>query len=300
MKAFYFLLIFLSSSILLNAQEFSTQFYFTDTLGNQDSVIVGFDPTATLEVDGIFGEVDLKEVPFENDFEVRVGQIDHENLGCFPNDGPLNGANIDSDQSGLVIRIGKKDYNGISCENGMLNYQFFGKTTFFIKNNNLPVKINWDIEVFSKVCLSKSFFTDWHPGLWFDATCGGGNSFIEEISEIAEYWVNEPTNLQIVDRSGDTLSMVHLALLDGLTSSTKSQALPTFQTFPNPAQDQLTIQLPDPKSRPWKLLNINGAIVKTGTINSATEQINLEDLTDGIYFLQVASFKAKRILVGLR
>lgn len=262
MKSYYFLLIFLISLSILNAQEFSTQFYFTDTLGNQDTVTVGFDPMATLGVDEFFGEVDLKEVPFRNDFEVRVGQVNHEDLGCFPNNDPLGFHNIDSDQNEIIIRIGKKDYNGISCENGNLVYQFFGKTTFFIKNKDLPVKINWDIQVFSNICLSKSFFTDWHPGGWFDVTCGG-NVFLEEINEITELWINEPTNIQIVDRSGDTLSMIHLSLLDGLTSSSiQAETLPTFQTFPNPAQDQLTIQLPDTKNRPWKLLNNNGAIMK--------------------------------------
>ena len=92
--------------------------------------------------------------------------------------------------------------------------------------------------------------------------------------------------------------MIHLGLMDGLTSSTEAQELPTFQSFPNPAQDQLTIQLPDTKIRPWKLLNIHGAIVKKGTFNSATEQIDLQEVTDGIYILQIAEFKAKRILVG--
>ncbi len=299
MKNYYFLLIFLfSSSAILTAQEFSTQFYFTDTLGNQDTVTVGFDPAATLEVDEVFGEVDMKEIPFGEDFEVRVGQLDHEQLGCFPNDGPLNFHNIDSDQNELLIRIGKKDFNGISCENGNLIYQFFGKTTFFVKNNYLPVKINWDIEVFSDVCLNKSFFTDWHPGGWFDASCGA-NPFVEKISDLTEYWINEPTNIQIVDRSGDTLSMVHLSLRDGLISSTRQQQLPAFTTFPNPAQNQLTIQLSDPKIRPWKLLNIHGAIVKKGTFNSATEQIDVQAITSGIYFLQISGFDAKRILVGL-
>jgi len=215
MKTFYFLICLIFMGTFLHAQQFSTQFYFTDTLGNQDTVTVGFDPDGTLGVDSIFGEVDTKGISFGEEFEVRVGQIDHEDLGCFPNDGPLTGTNIDSDQSGLVIRMGKEDYNGISCENGMLTYQFFGKTTFFIKNKDLPIKINWDIQVFSNICLSRSLFTDWHPGGWFDfVACG--NSFIKEISDITELWVNEPTNIQIVDRSGDTLSMIHLSLLDGI------------------------------------------------------------------------------------
>jgi len=298
MKNYYFLLILLFSSTILTAQQFSTQFYFTDTLGNQDTVTVGFDPVATLEVDEIFGEVDLKAVPFGNDFEVRVGQVDHEDLGCFPNDGPVNLFNIDSDQIELLIRTGKKDYNGISCENGNLIYQFFGKTTFFIKNKDLPTKINWDIEVFSDVCLNKSFFTDWHPGLWFDATCGS-ESFIENISAITELWINEPTNIQIIDRSGDTLSMIHLGFEDGLTSSIEAEVLPSFNSFPNPVEDQLTLQFPDAKIRPWKLINVNGKIAQTGEFTATTEILQLNQLPLGIYFLRVEGFQMERIIVGI-
>lgn len=298
MKAFYFLLIFLSSSMLLNAQQFSTQFYFTDTLGNQDTVTVGFDPVATRGVDAAFGEVDMKEVPFGEQLEVRVGHVNDANFGCFPGFSFIE--NIDSDQSDIIVRNGKKEFSGLRCNNGVLEYINAGRMTFFVKNSALPMRMNWDTLAFTNTCLNQTFITDWHPNLWFDVTCGNDSLFFFKLNEITELWIGQPTNIQIVDRSGDTLSMVHIGWDGDFTSSTKSQALPTFQTFPNPAQDQLTIQLPDPKSRPWKLLNINGAIVKTGTINSATEQINLEDLTDGIYFLQVASFKAKRILVGLR
>lgn len=175
---------------------------------------------------------------------------------------------------------------------------FFNTTAFIIKNKALPVRISWDSLVYQEPCFENSIMTDWLPSLWFDATCDGIIIFNDTLERDAGLWMNIPTPLQMIDRFGDTLSIVHFAFRDGLISSTKSQALPTFQSFPNPAQDQLTIQLPDTKIRPWKLLNIHGAIVKKGTFNSATEQIDLQEVTDGIYILQIAEFKAKRILVG--
>ena len=297
MKIYYFLLIFLSSTILLNAQQFNTQFYFTDTLLNKDTVTVGFDPLAQIGVDSIYGEIDLKEVPFGNDFEVRVGQLDHQDLGCFPYD-PLSIHNIDNDQSGLVIIMGEKSIGGMSCDNGNLTGLNTFNATFFVKNTELPLKINWDNQAFMETCISSSFLTDWHPGLWFDASCGQ-NPFVEEISEIPELWINEPTNIQIVDRSGDTLSMIHLGWRSGLISSTETQNLPTFKTFPNPAQDHLTIQFSDAKNRPWELINVNGQVVQNGEVTTASETIEFQQLPVGVYFLRVDGFQMERVVMGI-
>ena len=297
MKIYYFLLIFLSSTILLNAQQFNTQFYFTDTLLNKDTVTVGFDPLAQIGVDSIYGEIDLKEVPFGNDFEVRVGQLDHQDLGCFPFD-PLSIHNIDNDQSGLVIIMGEKSIGGMSCDNGNLTGLNTFNATFFVKNTELPLKINWDNQAFMESCISSSFLTDWHPGLWFDASCGQ-NPFVEEISEIPELWINEPTNIQIVDRSGDTLSMIHLGWRSGLISSTETQNSPTFKTFPNPAQDHLIIQFLEAKNRSWELFNVNGKVVQNGEVTTASETIEFQQLPVGVYFLRVDGFQMERVVIGI-
>lgn len=296
MKTLYVLLTFLFSSIILNAQQFSTQFYFTDTLGNQDTVTVGFDPTATRGVDVAFGEVDIRNIPFSGDLDVRTAQFGEDALDCEPNNGPFS-QNIDDDNE-LMLNSGKKDIVGGTCEMGDLTLGlFFNTTAFIVKNSALPIKISWDSIVYQETCFEKSIVTDWLPSLWFDSSCDGIIIFNDTLSRDASLWMNIPTPLQMIDRFGDTLSIVHFAFRDGLISSTKSQTLPTFQSFPNPVQDQLTIQLPDTKSRPWKLLNTNGAIVKKGTFNSGIEQIDLQKITDGIYFLQITGFKAKRILV---
>ena len=296
MKTLYVLLTFLSSSIILNAQQFSTQFYFTDTLGNQDTVTVGFDPAATRGVDADFGEVDMKNISFGEQLEVRVGHVNDENFGCFPGFSDFD--NIDNDQSEIIVRNGKKEFSGLSCNNGVLNYINAGRTTFFFKNNALPIRMSWENPVFTSTCINQTFITDWHPNLWFDVTCGNDSLFFLKISEITELWINEPTNVQIIDRSGDTLSMFNLGWDGDFTSSTEKVELPTFQTFPNPAQNQITIQLPDPQFRSWQLLNIHGAIVKKGAFNSATEQIDLQEIADGIYFLRVDGFQLERVVIS--
>ena len=109
MKTFYFLICLIFMGTLLNAQQFSTQFYFTDTLGNQDTVTVGFNPGATRGVDIAFGEVDMQDVPFSNGLEVRTAQFSENALGCEPNNGPFSN-NIDN--GGLMIKNGEADIVG--------------------------------------------------------------------------------------------------------------------------------------------------------------------------------------------
>lgn len=297
MKTLYVLLTFLSSSIILNAQQFSTQFYFTDTLGNQDTVTVGFDPAATRGVDADFGEVDIRNIPFSNTLDVRTAQFGEGALSCEPNNGPFS-QNIDDDNE-LMLNSGKKDIVGGVCDMGDLKLGLFLNTTAFIfKNNALPVRISWDSLVYEEACFKKSILTDWLPSLWFDSSCDGIIIFNDTLDRDQDLWVNIPTPLQMIDRFGDTLSIVHFAFRDNLISSIEKVALPTFQTFPNPAQNQLTIQLPDTKNRSWQLLNLHGAIVRKGTFHTAVEQIDLQEITNGIYFLQITGFKAKRIVVG--
>jgi len=297
MKTFYFLLTFLFSSVSLTAQQFRTDFYFTDTLGNQDTVTMGFDPDATIDVDAIFGEVDMKEVPFGEELEMRVGQIYDDNLGCFPGFSDFD--NIDSDESEVIVTIGKKEFSGLSCNNGVLEYINSGRTTFFFKNSALPMKMTWDSLVFTSTCINQTIITDWHPNLWFDVTCGNDSLFYLEIGEITELWINEPTNVQIIDRSGDTLSMFHFAWDGDFTSSTKEQELPTFKSFPNPAQDELTIQFSEAKNRSWELVNINGKMMKAGGFTMATETLQLNQIPVGVYFLRVEEFQMERIVVGI-
>ena len=53
---------------------FSQTLWFEDAIGNIDSVIIGHDPLATVDIDAQFGEVEITE-PFNAIFEVRVGTL---------------------------------------------------------------------------------------------------------------------------------------------------------------------------------------------------------------------------------
>ncbi len=71
------ILFFLLCSLSLNAQEFSTALVLSDTLGNIDTLKIGYDISATYEVDAAFGELDIQDISFHDSLDTRLAQIDH-------------------------------------------------------------------------------------------------------------------------------------------------------------------------------------------------------------------------------
>jgi hypothetical protein len=58
-----------------------------------------------------------------------------------------------------------------------------------------------------------------------------------------------------------------------------------FSVFPNPADDYIMISVDQPKD--FTISDIFGKIVLTGTISSENQQINIENLPDGMYFVNI-------------
>lgn len=67
----------------------------------------------------------------------------------------------------------------------------------------------------------------------------------------------------------------------------------TISVFPNPATAYLNIQISDiENSASYQLYSINGSVVKSGTISSSTERIELFDLEIGTYLLRIENGKS--------
>ena len=58
-----------------------------------------------------------------------------------------------------------------------------------------------------------------------------------------------------------------------------------FSVFPNPADDYIMISVDQPKD--FTISDIFGKIVLTGTISSDNQQISIENLPDGMYFVNI-------------
>ena len=67
---------------------------------------------------------------------------------------------------------------------------------------------------------------------------------------------------------------------------------PSFRVFPNPLTNYLTIELSNIQSNTQvQIFNAFGTLTKELKISSAKQEINIEDLTSGVYFIRIKQLK---------
>ena len=69
----------------------------------------------------------------------------------------------------------------------------------------------------------------------------------------------------------------------GINESNKQQ----FSIYPNPSYDQLTITLKNNSNYSFRILNLSGQILKTGTISDAHKKIDISALIAGYYLISI-------------
>jgi hypothetical protein len=62
-----------------------------------------------------------------------------------------------------------------------------------------------------------------------------------------------------------------------------------YQIFPNPAKKTLQIQGPIELHTPFFLFDLEGQLVLVGDINSNKDSIDIENIKNGIYLLQIGT-----------
>lgn len=73
-------------------------------------------------------------------------------------------------------------------------------------------------------------------------------------------------------------------------------ALPTFKMFPNPTADQVTIEGVRETSS-YRLVNIMGELIKTGSVSENERNINLRGISSGHYILQINGFQPRSLII---
>jgi len=132
---------FLLGSLVLSAQEFSFTLHFEDSVGNTDSLVLGFDEMGTHLIDEAFGEENIIGQPWNDDFEVRVTDQWIQSMG------------------GASIHSKKQIINRFDDEHSIVGID--------IKTDNWPVKASWEETLFTEA-IEFSVFTSIHPGGWWD------------------------------------------------------------------------------------------------------------------------------------
>ncbi len=223
-KAICCSLIWITVGLAANAQEFSFPLYFEDALGNRDTLILGYDPMATDTIDEAFGEQDIRAIPFDATFEVRVADLGYADGGRLMED-PT------SFHSKTQIKMKECDSSYFPLVSSII-----------ISNAEFPLTVSWDSALFMGPCNEQSLITDWRPGGWFDAAYGTEQYPV--YFNRTDTAVFTHTTHTYVNDAKDTLNLLFLTLasenhtIAGITEATEDNKI---LLAPNPAETSIRV-----------------------------------------------------------
>lgn len=262
--------IFLFSILIFSNQAFSQQFsfqlMFEDAVGNQDSLIIGYDMNGTNDIDLVFNEENIINLPLNSTFDVRIS---NEWQNRYYNTIP-----------GTFHT--KKQIIETACDS------WFSLNCIDIYSNNWPVTITWDSTLFDNECLNGSVFTSITPGGWWDT---GG--FRAELLASNSYtfspnfdFVNE--NYSYINDSGDTLNVFWLQFADStlLSAQIEENYENQISIFQDIVNNVLVVKL-DPleyKVEKIELFDLTGKLQETNICDSV---IDISKIESGMYFINI-------------
>lgn len=271
MKKQLILFIILSTSIISYSQEFEFELVFKDAIGNTDTLVYGYDLTATNEIDVFFGETDIASNPITSVFDVRFSDV------------MTNGTLSPTHQS-------KKQIIPNDCPDWLLSD--FG-TSIEIFSNNYPITVNWNSSLFSDPCRIGTILTDVHPGGWFD-TQGTFRTFLEQTISVT---IDSP-HYNYVNSQSQNVDVMWIAFMDSSVfdipfnpvifdpgwTSLNEYNNDVLEVYPNPVLNQLAINYPD-KIKSIEIIDMQGQVVYS-YLNFTESKLDLSILESGMYLVK--------------
>ena len=247
MKALFFLLSIFPLSIF--CQEFSFPIFFEDAKGNKDTIVLGYDQSATDAIDTLFGEKDIKNAPWDTVFEARVTDA----------------------YSYSLLYYSKKQILYKDCNKN----KRLEATAIIVYCKYYPFVIRWDSSLFNIPCREKSFLTEWIPGGWFDA----GYKPI--------YWLKNFDSIKYINPPyafKDSLFEIYFAFSTiaefGMTVRNKD-ALSSKIKYNNIINELLIIETEDKIIT--EIIDITGKIL----MSTACKSISLSNFASGMYIIKI-------------
>ena len=269
---------------------FELSLYFEDALGHLDSVIVGYDPEASSDIDLLFGEEELN-TPFDSIFEVRASSMQ------WPERKKLSKKIIEAAEP----HVGP--WNNSGCYNGR-------RIFIYIWAINHPIKVYWDPYQFTnESCNIASFLAD-H---WEDELIN-----VVDLNNFPENYVCMATqDTAIFNMSAESIlappyyspiSITHEVEGSGMqeiyalrfapaiqgamtpcywitSAPLLSKQLKQVSLYPNPVKEYLYVELPrNFKPKEIKLYTLSGTEIPVA-IKSEENKIDCSKLKKGIYQL---------------
>jgi hypothetical protein len=209
-----------------NAQQFSCKMKFVDAVGHIDSLILGYDATATDSIDPAFGETNIITTPFTSGIDVRAGNVWFvQNHTTF---------------SGKIPFETKKQILPNNCGTGTF-WSVGPIAEINVVSTSFPIKAYWDKSLFNDSCRYGSVFTDMNPGCWWD--CGGFRTILSSIDSTV---FNRSQYFYL--KGADTVFVYWAAFSDSsllkLGIENKENVASSLRVFPNPAMNHLSVEFP--------------------------------------------------------
>lgn len=158
---------------------------------------------------------------------------------------------------------------------GCINWQQ-GPSTFTINGDTIDVEVNYSSSFICAGAISQPMF----------------NVVLSSLP-VKTYQVKASAYID-----NTYVNSVYVGLLDVSPCSTTGieteKSTANFSVFPNPARNFVNIKMGEGLSKvnsKYELLDIKGQLVKSGTIkaNSILNQINIDGLTAGLYFMKISN-----------
>jgi hypothetical protein len=273
------LLLFLQITIsfIVYGQQFSFQMFFTDAIGNKDTITLGYDITATDSIDAALGEVNIINIPRDTSFDIRISN-EWKKRSWF----------------GVGTYHTKKQIIPYTC----MNFSNNNIQTVDIYTKHWPVTVTWNKLLFNDSCKIGSVFTSINPGGWWD-TGSPSNLYQKKMAvyDSATFtsnvssWFNK--NYSYI-QGADTIPVFWQAIAPlkihytSINENAVQQS--SIKAFPNPFSNQLTFSHTENKQATISLYNFIGQQMYQKTFtNNAT--INTEQFETGIYFYELRNDK---------
>ena len=84
--------------------------------------------------------------------------------------------------------------------------------------------------------------------------------------------------------------------LPEITIPNSTSRFPHFTLFPNPANGVVFVRAHDMANREYRISNVFGQILKTGCLTDEIQQIDVQDLPNGIYFVTIGNSTQKLLI----
>jgi hypothetical protein len=296
MKRYIFVVTMLAAYFIVSAQGFVPQFempfYFVDSLGNRDTVWVGYDDS--LPGNGTGGHYNedfdgpLVTNPFDSVFDVRVFHYDDRFEGI--NDWMLK-----------HIVLGYETIGGSNC--GFAEYAHVA-----IQCKYPPLHMYYDSTLFGiNSCRGNAAISNTHlfyvlPNWWgAEHQCLAVTDSLQ--IDIKSSFSGFDMNVEGVIIENGTVETLNEILISfkptgpcppQLVGISEPKPVASVFISPNPAQEKTQVQLPKTtEAFQWALYNAFGQAQQTGTIAApsvtGTLDLDLSQLPTGLYFISLSS-----------